>query len=323
MPNIDWSSARVIVTGGAGFIGKVVCSRLEAKGVRPANLFVPRRRDFDLTEKDDVVRLYTRAFPEPDVVIHLAAEVGGIGANRANPGRYFYANMAMALHLIEQARITGLVERGGKFVQVGTICAYPKFTPVPFTEENLWNGYPEETNAPYGVAKKAAWQMLDAYKLQYAMKSAYVLPVNLYGPNDNFDLNTSHVIPALIRKCVEAQERGDSKIVCWGTGGASREFLYSDDAADGIIRAAEVMNDPDPINLGAGFEIKIKDLVELIVKLTGFKGAIEWDATKPDGQPRRCLSTEKAARLLGWRAQMGFEEGLRRTIEWFRAQPRG
>lgn len=323
MPNIDWSSARVIVTGGAGFIGKVVCARLEAKGVRPANLFVPRRRDFDLTEKDDVVRLYTRAFPEPDVVIHLAAEVGGIGANRANPGRYFYANMAMALHLIEQARRTGLVERGGKFVQVGTICAYPKFTPVPFTEENLWNGYPEETNAPYGVAKKAAWQMLDAYKLQYAMKSAYVLPVNLYGPNDNFDLNTSHVIPALIRKCVEAQERGDSKIVCWGTGGASREFLYSDDAADGIIRAAEVMNDPDPINLGAGFEIKIKDLVELIVKLTGFKGAIEWDATKPDGQPRRCLSTEKAARLLGWRAQMGFEEGLRRTIEWFRARPRG
>jgi len=228
----------------------------------------------------------------------------------------------MALHLIEQARITGLVERGGKFVQVGTICAYPKFTPVPFTEEDLWNGYPEETNAPYGVAKKAAWQMLDAYKLQYGMKSSYVLPVNLYGPNDNFDLNSSHVIPALIRKCVEAQERGDSKIVCWGTGGASREFLYCDDAADGIIRAAEVMEEPDPINLGAGFEIKIKDLVELIVKLTGFKGAIEWDATKPDGQPRRCLSTEKAAKLLGWRAQMGFEEGLRRTIDWYRAQAR-
>lgn len=318
---IDWNNTRVIVTGGAGFIGKVVCERLRARGVSPANLFVPRRKDFDLTEKDDVARLYTQVFPKPDLVIHLAAEVGGIGANRANPGRYFYANMAMALHLIEQARITGLVERGGKFVQVGTICAYPKFTPVPFTEDNLWNGYPEETNAPYGVAKKAAWQMLDAYKLQYAMRSAFVLPVNLYGPNDNFDLNTSHVIPALIRKCVEAQARGDSKIVCWGTGGASREFLYSEDAADGIIRAAEVMNDPDPINLGAGFEIKIKDLVELIVRLTGFKGAIEWDATKPDGQPRRCLSTEKAARLLGWRAQMGFEEGLRRTIEWYRAQP--
>ncbi|MBL8760142.1 MAG: GDP-L-fucose synthase [Phycisphaerae bacterium] len=322
MPIIDWSNARVIVTGGAGFIGKVVCARLQAKGVKTANLFVPRRKDFDLTEKDSVVRLYTQAFPKPDLVIHLAAEVGGIGANRANPGRYFYANMAMALHLIEQARVTGLVERGGKFVQVGTICAYPKFTPVPFTEENLWNGYPEETNAPYGVAKKAAWQMLDAYKLQYGMKSSYVLPVNLYGPNDNFDLNSSHVIPALIRKCVEAQERGDSKIVCWGTGGASREFLYSDDAADGIIRAAEVMEEPDPINLGAGFEITIKDLVELIVKLTGFKGGIEWDATKPDGQPRRCLSTEKAAKLLGWRAAMGFEEGLRRTIDWYRAEAR-
>ncbi|MFN9994105.1 MAG: NAD-dependent epimerase/dehydratase family protein, partial [Phycisphaerales bacterium] len=238
-------------------------------------------------------------------------------ANRANPGRYFFANMAMALHLIEQARLDGMIERDGRFVQVGTICAYPKFTPVPFTEENLWNGYPEETNAPYGVAKKAAWQMLDAYKLQYRMKSAYVLPVNLYGPWDNFDLHTSHVIPALVRKCVEARNRNDKEIVCWGTGSASREFLYVDDAAEGIVRASEVMTDPDPINLGAGFEIKIKDLVELIVKLTGFKGGIAWDSTKPDGQPRRCLSTEKAKRLLDWQAQVKFEEGLRKTIDWY------
>jgi GDP-L-fucose synthase len=283
-------------------------------------IFVPRRKDFDLTEKDSVLKLYREAFKgqKADVVIHLAAEVGGIGANRANPGRYFYANMAMAMHLIEQARIDGLVERGGKFVQVGTICAYPKFTPVPFHEEEIWNGYPEETNAPYGVAKKAAWQMLDAYKLQYQMKSAYVLPVNLYGPEDNFDLNSSHVIPALIRKCVEAQNRGEDKIVCWGTGSASREFLYSEDAAEGILRATEVMDEPTPINLGASFEITIKSLVELIVRLTEFKGRIEWDATKPDGQPRRCLSTERAQKLLGWKAQVGFEEGLKKTIAWYR-----
>jgi GDP-L-fucose synthase len=280
-------------------------------------VFVPRRRNFDLTKEADVVRLYAEA--RPQVVIHLAAEVGGIGANRANPGRYFFANMAMALHLIEQARLDNLHLRGGKFVQVGTICAYPKFTPVPFREEDLWNGYPEETNAPYGVAKKAAWQMLDAYRLQYGLRSAYLLPVNLYGPHDNFDLNSSHVIPALIRKCVEAQERGDKEIVCWGTGSASREFLHVEDAAEGILRAAEVMDDPDPINLGASFEITIKDLVELVVRLTGFKGGIAWDSTKPDGQPRRCLSTEKAKRLLGWQAQIRFEEGLRSTIDWFRS----
>jgi GDP-L-fucose synthase len=282
---------------------------------------VPRRRDCDLTSERDVARLYRDAFGarKTDMVIHLAAEVGGIGANRANPGRYFFANMAMALHLIEQARLDNLHLRGGKFVQVGTICAYPKFTPVPFREEDLWNGYPEETNAPYGVAKKAAWQMLDAYRLQYGLRSAYLLPVNLYGPHDNFDLSSSHVIPALIRKCVEAQERGDKEIVCWGTGSASREFLHVEDAAEGILRAAEVMDDPDPINLGASFEITIKDLVELVVRLTGFKGGIVWDSTKPDGQPRRCLSTEKAKRLLGWQAQIRFEEGLRSTIEWYRS----
>jgi GDP-L-fucose synthase len=318
---MDWSGKRVIVTGGAGFLGRVVCEKLRARGVKPEHLFVPRRASIDLTRETDVARLYREAFGahKADVVIHLAAEVGGIGANRDNPGRYFFANMAMALHLIEQARLDGMIQRDGKFVQVGTICAYPKFTPVPFNEDDLWNGYPEETNAPYGVAKKAAWQMLDAYKLQYGMKSSYVLPVNLYGPGDNFDLHTSHVIPALIRKCVEAQNRNDPKIVCWGTGAASREFLYVDDAAEGIVTATERMDSPDPINLGAGFEIKIKDLVELIVKLTGFKGAIEWDTTKPDGQPRRQLSVDKAAKLLGWKSQVSFEEGLKRTIDWYRA----
>lgn len=318
--SITWAGKKVIVTGGAGFVGSVVCARLRERGVAAKDLFIPRRKDFDLTREADVTRLYKNAFAgaKPDVIVHLAAEVGGIGANRANPGRYFYANMAMALHLIEQARLDGLAERNGRFVQVGTICAYPKFTPVPFREEELWNGYPEETNAPYGVAKKAAWQMLDAYKLQYGLKSAYVLPVNLYGPNDNFDLNSSHVIPALIRKCVEAMERGDRTLPCWGTGAASREFLYVDDAAEGIVRAAEAMDDPTPINLGASFEITIKNLVELIVKLTGFQGALEWDPTKPDGQPRRCLDTQRAARLLGWKAQVGLEEGLRRTIDWFK-----
>jgi GDP-L-fucose synthase len=317
----SWSNKRVIVTGGAGFLGRFVCQKLRERGVKDENLFIPRRAQFDLTSDSDVARLVRIAFgnQKADVIIHLAAEVGGIGANRANPGRYFYANMAMALHLIEQARQDGLHERGGTFVQVGTICAYPKFTPVPFREEELWNGYPEETNAPYGVAKKAAWQMLDAYKLQYGFRGAYVLPVNLYGPFDNFDLHSSHVIPALIRKCVEAQRRGDKEIVCWGTGSASREFLYVEDAAEGIVRASETMDDPTPINLGAGFEITIKNLVELIVKLTGFTGAITWDATKPDGQPRRCLSTERGEKLLGWKAKVGFEEGLKRTIEWYRA----
>lgn len=317
----DLANKRIILTGGAGFLGRHVVQRLHARGVPDSNIFIPRRRDFDLTDMAEVQRLYRVAFKnaKADVVIHLAAEVGGIGANRDNPGRYFYANMAMALHLIEQARLDGIIERGGKFIQTGTICAYPKFTPVPFKEDDLWNGYPEETNAPYGVAKKAAWQMLDAYKLQYKLHSAYILPVNLYGPWDNFDLHSSHVIPALIRKCIEAQRRGDKEIVCWGTGQASREFLYVDDAAEGIVRATEVMDDPTPLNLGAGFEITIKNLVELIVKLTGFKGGIVWDTTKPDGQPRRQLSVDKAGKMLGWKAQVSFEDGLKRTIEWYRA----
>ena len=302
---------RVVVTGGAGFLGQAVCERLRTLGA--GEVTVPRRANYDLTTEEAVERLYRDA--RPQVVLHLAAEVGGIGANMANPGRYFFANMAMALHLIEGARRHG-VER---FVQTGTICAYPKFTPVPFREEELWNGYPEETNAPYGVAKKAALVMLDAYRRQYGLKSAYLLPVNLYGPRDNFDLQTSHVIPALIRKCIEAQRAGASHITCWGTGAASREFLFVDDAADGLVRAAEVMDEPEPINLGTGMEITIRDLVTLVAKLCGYSGEIRWDASKPDGQPRRCLDTRRAAERLGWRAKVGFEEGLRRTIEWYRA----
>jgi GDP-L-fucose synthase len=308
---VELSRSRIVVTGGAGFLGRAVLERLRARGA--TDIFVPRRRDYDLTREADVARLYADA--NPDVVLHLAAEVGGIGANQANPGRYFFANMAMALHLIEQARLRGL----GKFVQVGTICAYPKFTPVPFKEENLWDGYPEETNAPYGVAKKAAMVMLDGYRRQYGLKSSYLLPVNLYGPWDNFDMQTSHVIPALIRKCVEAQEANRPFIECWGTGSASREFLYVEDAAEGVVRAAEVLDEPVPVNLGTGMEITIRDLVHLIARLCGFAGEIRWDPSKPDGQPRRCLDTERAARLLGFRAAVGFEEGLRRTIEWYRA----
>jgi len=306
------SGKRIVVTGGAGFLGRAVCERL--RGLGAAEVLVPRRAEFDLTDAVQVQRMYERM--RPQVVVHLAAEVGGIGANMANPGRYFYANMAMALHLIEGARVHGIE----KFVQAGTICAYPKFTPVPFREEDLWNGYPEETNAPYGIAKKVAMVMLDGYRRQYGLKSAYVLPVNLYGPWDNFDLHTSHVIPALIRKCIEAQRAGLDHITCWGTGAASREFLYVDDAADAFVRAAEVMEAPEPMNLGTGSEITIRDLVTLIARLCGFNGEIRWDASKPDGQPRRCLDTQRAAQRLDWRAKVGFEEGLRRTIEWFRSR---
>ncbi len=305
------NASRIVVTGGAGFLGRAVLESLGRRGV--TDVVIPRRREYDLTKESDVARMY--ADLRPDVVLHLAAEVGGIGANMDNPGRYFFANMAMALHLIEHARINKL----RKFVQVGTICAYPKFTPVPFKEEDLWNGYPEETNAPYGVAKKAAMVMLDGYRRQYGLASAYVLPVNLYGPWDNFDLHTSHVIPALIRKCVEAMDAGRDHIVCWGTGSASREFLFVEDAAEGVVRAAEAMEEPTPINLGTNMEITIKDLVHLIARLTGFHGEIRWDASKPDGQPRRCLDTNRAAALLDWRAKVGFEEGLRRTIDWFRS----
>jgi GDP-L-fucose synthase len=312
MGDMNLAGKRVVVTGGAGFLGRILLERLRARGC--TDILVPHVEDYDLTTEPAVERMY--ADMRPDAVLHLAAEVGGIGANMMNPGRYFYANMAMALHLIEHARRNDLE----KFVQVGTICAYPKFTPVPFQEDNLWDGYPEETNAPYGIAKKAAMVMLDGYQRQYGLRSAYVLPVNLYGPGDNFDLQTSHVIPALVRKCEAALDEGRDHVVCWGTGGVSREFLYVEDAAEGIIRAAEVMDEPVPVNLGTNMEITIKDLAELIARLTGFEGEIRWDSSKPDGQPRRCLDTGRARDLLGWEARVGFEEGLRRTIEWWRSE---
>ncbi len=309
--SLDLAGCRVTVTGGAGFLGEAVCERLAARGV--SEVAVPRRSDYDLVHEADAVRMYDDL--RPDVVLHLAGEVGGIGANRANPGRYFYANMAMALNLIEQARARGI----RKFVQVGTICAYPKHTPVPFHEEDLWNGYPEETNAPYGVAKKAALVMLAGYRQQYGLASSYLLPVNLYGPRDNFDPESSHVIPALIRKCETARREGRDHIECWGTGVASREFLYVDDAAEGVIRAAEVMEEPTPINLGTNQEISIRDLVCLVAKLVGFAGEIRWDPTKPDGQPRRCLDVTRAQEQLGWSAVVPFEKGLQQTIDWWRA----
>ena len=311
---IHWQQHRVCVTGGAGFLGHFVCQLLRERGVSEDRLFIPRRKDYDLTREADVVRLYDDA--KPDVVIHLAAEVGGIGANRDHPGRFCFANLAMGMHLIEHGRQRGLK----KFVQTGTVCAYPKFAPVPFKEETLWDGYPEETNAPYGVAKKALFVLLDGYKREYGLNSAVVVPVNLFGPQDNFDLHTSHVIPALIRKCIEARDTNADHIDCWGTGSASREFLYVEDAARGILAAAEKMDTPTPINLGTGSETTIKALVELIANLCQFRGEIRWDPTKPDGQPRRCLDTSRAKELLGWQAQVDLEEGLRKTIDWFQEQ---
>jgi GDP-L-fucose synthase len=307
-------SDKIVITGGAGFLGGVVVDRLKSAGYQ--NLIVPRRKEFDLTHEADAERVYTTY--KPDVVLHMAAEVGGIGANRDNPGRYFFANMAMGMHLIEGARKFGLK----KFVQIGTICAYPKFTPVPFKEADLWNGYPEETNAPYGVAKKALLVMCQGYRQQYGLNAVYVLPVNLYGPRDNFDLRTSHVIPALVRKCVEAKRRGDREIVAWGTGSASREFLYVDDCAAGVIAAMEKYDSPDPINLGSGREITIRHLTELVARTARFEGKIRWDTSKPDGQPRRCLDVSRAKQELGFVAQTSLEDGLKQTIEWYeRANP--
>jgi GDP-L-fucose synthase len=300
---------RILVTGGAGFLGRRVCALLRDRGA--GAVIVPRRVEYDLTEQEAVRRLF--AIERPDVVVHLAAEVGGIGANRANPGRYFYANMAMGLHVIEASRSAGV----DKVVQVGTVCAYPKHTPVPFAEAALWDGYPEETNAPYGVAKKSLLVMLQGYREQYGLPGIYLLPVNLYGPGDNFSLETSHVVPALIRKFCAARALGLREVEAWGTGSASREFLYVDDAARGIVLATERYDGPEPVNLGAGHEISIRDLAELIARLTGFEGAIRWDPTRPDGQPRRMLDTTRAAERFGFRAEVALEEGLRRTIDWW------
>ena len=305
-----WENNRITVTGGAGFLGSFLIEKLKERGCK--NIFIPLIEDYNLVQMEDVQKMYRDG--NPDIVIHLAAAVGGIGANQANPGRYFYDNLMMGVQLIEQARLNNIK----KFVALGTICAYPKFTPVPFKEEDLWSGYPEETNAPYGLAKKMLLVQSQAYRQQYGFNSIYLLPVNLYGPRDNFDLNTSHVIPALIRKCVEAVNDGKNEIVVWGTGEASREFFYVEDAAEGILLAAEKYNKSDPVNLGAGFEIKIKELVNLISELTGFNGKIVWDKTKPDGQPRRMLDVSRAQKEFGFKAKTSFKDGLKSTIAWYR-----
>lgn len=304
-----WEKRRVTVTGGSGFLGGFVVEKLKERGCR--DIFIPQSEDYDLIDNEACKRLYKDA--RPDMVIHLAARVGGIGANRENPGRFFYENLMMGAQMMEQGRLFGLK----KFVALGTICAYPKFTQVPFKEEDLWNGYPEETNAPYGLAKKMLLVQSQAYRTQYGFNSIYLLPVNLYGPKDNFDPSSSHVIPALIRKCVEAKEKGEPSITVWGSGRATREFLYVEDCAEGIVLAAEKYDKSEPVNLGAGFEISIKELVSLVVKIIGFKGDVVWDSAKPDGQPRRCLDTSKAKEGFGFEAKTSFREGLERTIEWY------
>ena len=314
---IDLAGCRIVVTGGAGFLGRAVVAGLRGRGVPEDRIIVPRRREFDLTIEDQVARLYDAA--RPDIVIHLAAEVGGIGANMAHPGRFFFANMAMGLHLVEHARRRGI----RKFVHTGTVCAYPKHCPVPFREDDIWNGYPEETNAPYGVTKKAIFVMLDGYRREYGLASAVAVPVNLYGPGDNFDPASSHVIPALIRKCEDARRAGAPEVVCWGTGAATREFLFVEDAAEGIVRAAEMMEEPVPINLGGGIEISIRDLVEKIAAACDYRGRIAWDTGKPDGQPRRSLDISRARSLLGWAPRQEFDAGLRATVEWWRSQEPG
>lgn len=307
---INLKNKRILVTGGAGFLGRHLVARLKERGCK--DIFIPLIEDYDLVNMEAVKRLYADA--KPDIVIHLAAKVGGIGANRENPGKFFYDNLMMGVQMMEVGRQVGIE----KFVALGTVCAYPKFTPVPFKEENLWNGYPEETNAPYGLAKKILLVQSQAYRQQYGFNSIFLLPVNLYGPGDNFDTASSHVIPALIKKCIDAKSKKPT-ITVWGTGKPTREFLYVEDAAEAIILAAKKYDKPEPVNIGAGFEISIKDLVMLIVKLTGFKGGIIWDKTKPDGQPRRCLDTNKAFEEFGFKSKTKFEVGLKKTIMWYKS----
>jgi GDP-L-fucose synthase len=309
---MQWPDKRVIVTGGAGFLGSVVVEKLRQRGCR--ELIVPRSKEFDLRDRDAINRLYEKA--RADIVIHLAGVVGGIGANRANPGRFFYDNAIMGIQLMEYARLFKVE----KFVVVGTVCAYPKFTQIPFKEEDLWNGYPEETNAPYGLAKKMMLAQAQAYRAQYGFNAIYLLPVNLYGPGDNFDMESSHVIPALIRKCYEAKQSGCREIVLWGDGSPTREFLYVDDAAEGLALATECYDGDLPVNLGTGEEISISDLAQMIAAEVGFNGAIIWDKTKPNGQPRRCLNVSRARQLFGFQAAFGLREGISRTVAQFQSQ---
>jgi len=306
-----WQDKCVVVTGGAGFLGSYVVEKLHERGAR--RVVVPRSRVYDLRQREAIRQLLHDA--RPDIVIHMAARVGGIGANRDHPAEFFYDNLMMGVQLLHESWQFGVK----KFVTIGTVCAYPKHTPVPFKEDDLWNGYPEETNAPYGLAKKMLLVQGEAYRQQYGFNSIFLLPVNLYGPRDNFDLETSHVIPALIRKCIEATERGDDEIIVWGDGSPTREFIYAADAAEGILLATERYNDPDPVNIGSSFEISIRDLVMLIADLTGFRGRIVWDTTKPNGQPRRKLDVSRAWKRFGFRAETTFSEGLQATIDWYRA----
>ena len=317
MSNSFWQDKRVIVTGGAGFLGSFVIAKLKERSA--TDIFIPHIEDYDLTDRDSIKKLFDDTLGDGFdaknvVIIHLAANVGGIGANREHPAEFFYDNLMMGVELMHQAWQLGV----GKFVAIGTVCAYPKFTPVPFKEENLWDGYPEETNAPYGLAKKMMLVQAQAYRQQYGFNAIYLLPVNLYGPGDNFNLQTSHVIPALIRKAIEAQERGEKELPVWGDGSPTREFLFVEDAADGIVTAAEKYNGSEPVNLGSGYEISIKDLTEMIQRQTGFEGKLIWQTDKPNGQPRRGLDVSRAKEYFGWQAQVPFEEGMRRTIEWFK-----
>lgn len=307
-----WTNRRVTLTGGAGFLGSFVAEKLAEHGCR--DIFIPRSKEYNLVEKDAVMRLYKNA--RPDVVIHLAAKVGGIGINQRCPGEFFYENLMMGAQMMECGRLHGI----DKFVAIGTICAYPKFAPVPFKEEHIWDGYPEETNAPYGLAKKMLLVQAQAYRAQYGFNSIYLLPTNLYGPRDNFAAESSHVIPALIRKCMEAKDRGEPQITLWGDGSATRSFLFVEDCAEAILLATERYNDSAPVNLGAAdHEISIQDLVKLIARQTGYDGTIRWDTTRPNGQPRRCVDTAKAEHLFGFRARTPFEQGLERTIGWYRS----